>query len=416
MKLFYKELSLNVHNLFLNKNIDCLHESKLTELDKDYYYYIDYYSGKKSNGWDYPLEKFCLQYFKESKLHADITSTLRFNLNRDMLIDEAKIDLAIPDLVYQALRNGHARIIIDTSKEGHIDLGMYYIHQIFNVSQEQIIWIAGDRLTGSRIKDYHSKHNLSVFNFWEGFVAQYSLSDLNKETIVNTITNKTIKKYYNTYYNKKSRPHRLGLMIELHHRNMLDDMIWSWAGYKMEGQFQPDPNYIMKFGDDYKDSIDTILSWDRLKNYKQQYVSDDMIYPEFTLDDVSDTYYNLVTETSDFNNSMFLTEKTYKAMLLFQPFLIWGSPHSIQTLKTAGYKTFDKWINHSYDLIEDHDGRRLAIVDEVKRLNSISKEDWADMCFEMLPELNYNYDHLMNHYDRYTIDENFQITYYQTQG
>ena len=414
MKLFYKELSLNVQNLFLDKNIDCIHESKLTKLDKDYYYYIDYYSGKKSNGWDYPLEKFCLQYFNEFKLSVDIKSTLRFNLSRDILIDEAKIDLAIPNLVYQALRSGNARLIIDTSKEGHVDLGSYHIHQIFNVPEEQVVWMAGDRLIKHRIKDHHSKHIISVFNFWEAFVAQSPLSELDKETIVNTITNKTVKKYYNTFYNKKSRSHRLGLMIELHHKNMLDDMIWSWAGFKMEGQFPPDPDYIMKFSDDYKDSIDAILSWDRLKNYKKQEVSDHMIHPEFTLDDVHNTYYNLVTETTDFNDSMFLTEKTYKAMLLFQPFLIWGSPYSIQTLRASGYKAFDKWINHSYDLIEDHDGRRLAIVDEVKRLNSISKEVWAEMCFEMLPDLNYNYNHLMNHSSRYTIDEHFQITYKNT--
>ena len=161
-------------------------------------------------------------------------------------------------------------------------------------------------------------------------------------------------------------------MIELHHKNLLDDMIWSWQGYDDLTEKRP-YDYIMKFNNDYKDSIDTILSWNGLKNYKKQEFSFDMVIRDLDLDDVHNTYYNLVTETTDFNDSMFLTEKTYKAMLLFQPFLIWGSPYSIQTLRASGYKAFDKWINHSYDLIEDHDGRRLAIVDEVKRLNSISE-------------------------------------------
>ena len=399
MKLFYKKIHILLHKLFLDANIECLHESELTEHDKDYYYYIDYYPGVPSPMGS--LETLCRNF---SKFHYEFEPTYA------ALVNESIIALGIPDIVHQALNLGHARLIIDTSVEGHIDEGMYHIHQIFNVSEEQIIWIAGEKLTKNEIKDFNRKYSVSVFNFWEAMVAhENKLSELDKETLVNMITSKTVKKYYNTFYNKRPRPHRFGLMIELHHKNMLDDMIWSWQGYDDLTEKRP-YDYIMKFNNDYKDSIDTILSWNGLKNYKKQEFSFDMVIRDLDLDDVHNTYYNLVTETMH-KNAIFITEKTYKSMLLFQPFLIWGCPYSIQTLKSAGYKTFDKWINHSYDLIEDHNERGATIADEVKRLNSISKEEWAELCFEMLPDLHYNYNHLMNHYSRYTIDENFQITY-----
>jgi hypothetical protein len=404
MKLFYKKIHILLHKLFLDANIECLHESELTEHDKDYYYYIDYYPGVPAPLG--PLETICRNF---SKFHYELEPTYA------ALVNESIKALGIPDTVHQALNLGHARLIIDTSVEGHIDEGMYHIHQIFNVSEEQIIWIAGEKLTKNEIKDFNRRYSVSVFNFWEAMVAhENKLSNLDKETLVNMITSKTVKKYYNTFYNKRPRPHRFGLMIELHHKNMLDDMIWSWEGYDDPTSGEERPyDYVMRFNDDYKDSIDTILSWNGLKKYKKQEFSFDMVIQALDLDDVHNTYYNLVTETT-FKNSIFITEKTYKAMLLFQPFLIWGCRYTIQTLKSAGYKTFDKWINHSYDLIEDHNDRGVAIVDEVKRLNSISKEKWAEMCFEMLPDLNYNYNHLMNHYSRYAIDENFQITYKNT--
>jgi hypothetical protein len=403
MKLFYKKIHRLLHKLFLNASIECLRESELTEHDKDYYYYIDYYPGVPAPMGS--LETLCRNFIK-SNYESDPTYAA--------LVNESVITLGIPDIVRRALNSGHARLIIDTSVEGHIDEGMYHIHKILNVSEEQIIWIAGERLTKNKIQNFNRKYSVSVFNFWEAMVAhENKLSNLDKETLVNMITNKKVKKYYNTLYNKQTRAHRFGLMIALHHKNMLDDMIWSWQGYAEGDVTSARPyDYILKFSDDYKDSTDTILSWSGLKNYKKQEFSFDMVISNLDLDDVHNTYYNLVTETMYGHlDAIFITEKTYKAMLLYQPFLIWGCPYSIQTLKAAGYKTFDKWINHSYDLLENHNDRGFAIVDEVKRLNSIPKEEWAEMCFEMLPDLDYNYNHLMNHYDRYTIDENFQINY-----
>ena len=44
-------------------------------------------------------------------------------------------------------------------------------------------------------------------------------------------------------------------------------------------------------------------------------------------------------------------------------------------LREIGYKTFSPWINESYDEEVDNDKRFFMILDEIKRLCSMSKEE-----------------------------------------
>lgn len=414
MKLFYNDINLEVYNIFLAAGVDCLDEIELTSEDSNYYYYIDYGSTFTNSP---------LNYFNRN--FNDFKSPTDYDLIR-----ETKAKLNIPELVYQKLSTGHARLIIDFSKEGHYHPDWYHTHKLFNMPEENLVWITGDKFI-NETKDPRSKYSFTFMSFWESAVANHFTNDGPARTfranhklftptalkyVRDLIVNKKVKKYHNIFYNRRPRTYRIELLVQFYHNKMLDDMIWSWGGFNFDDVFNKlDQVYVSnlhkKFGDEYKASIDTVLSWDQLKNYKKQVVSEELVLDDLSLEDVSDTYYRLVTETYTIDKNMFLTEKTYKSMLLYQPFVIWGSPYSIKTLREDGYKTFDKWIDHSYDSIENFNDRRDALVSEVRRLNSISKEEWAEMCFEMLPHLDYNYKHLMNYASRYSIDNNFQIKY-----
>ena len=73
-----------------------------------------------------------------------------------------------------------------------------------------------------------------------------------------------------------------------------------------------------------------------------------------------------------------------------QPFIILGEPELLKSLHELGYKTFDKWINEDYDLILDDNERFEFVVNEVKRLNSLSYDELTEMLSEMLPILEHN--------------------------
>jgi hypothetical protein len=96
-----------------------------------------------------------------------------------------------------------------------------------------------------------------------------------------------------------------------------------------------------------------------------------------------DCFLNIITETLFDNDSIFLSEKTYKPIYLCQPFIIFGNPHSLKKLKELGYKTFDKWWDESYDEELDINNRFKKII---CILEEISEWDMNE-CFEIKKEM-----------------------------
>ena len=85
----------------------------------------------------------------------------------------------------------------------------------------------------------------------------------------------------------------------------------------------------------------------------------------------TNSYLNLVLEThldADQSGGTFLTEKTFKPIKHSQLFLILGPPGSVAQLRKMGYKTFDTWIDHGYDSIENNTQRWDAVMREFERL------------------------------------------------
>ena len=73
-------------------------------------------------------------------------------------------------------------------------------------------------------------------------------------------------------------------------------------------------------------------------------------------------YFNFVVETHFDNDTIFLTEKTFKPILNLQPFIIAGNPGSLQALKELGYKTFEDVIRETYDDETDHRERMSSVL------------------------------------------------------
>lgn len=104
-------------------------------------------------------------------------------------------------------------------------------------------------------------------------------------------------------------------------------------------------------------------------------------------------YVNLVTETSfPYNTGIFFTEKTYKPVWAFQPFLLLAAPHSLDRFKKLGFKTFDRWWNESYDEIEDYQDRLEAVMKVVDQVCAMSLGDLHKMCLDMEDVLVHNFN------------------------
>jgi hypothetical protein len=115
--------------------------------------------------------------------------------------------------------------------------------------------------------------------------------------------------------------------------------------------------------------------------------------------------FHLVTETVFYDDRLHLTEKIFKPIVVKRPFILVGSCGSLNYLKSYGFKTFDKWIDESYDTIENHDLRLTKIVNELEKLCQLPQNELSKMHTDMQEVLEYNYNHFYGNFKEIIVHE-----------
>jgi len=112
----------------------------------------------------------------------------------------------------------------------------------------------------------------------------------------------------------------------------------------------------------------------------------------------SKTIFQIVNETEmdDYQNTaLFLSEKTFRPISQFQPFVIYGQPGSNYILKELGYKLYDEWFDLSFDLEKDHVLRYkkllISVKEACKQLDSMSAKQQIAWRFKNKELLMHNY-------------------------
>lgn len=115
------------------------------------------------------------------------------------------------------------------------------------------------------------------------------------------------------------------------------------------------------------------------------------------------SYFSVIPETYFFKdsflnemNTVFMTEKTYNAILMKHPFIIAGMPNTLDHLHHNGYKTFHPYIDESYDDMTDDEERLLHIMGEINRLCSLSDDELLQWQHNIKEIVDHNYQVLMN--------------------
>lgn len=115
--------------------------------------------------------------------------------------------------------------------------------------------------------------------------------------------------------------------------------------------------------------------------------------------------WHVVTETVFYHNKLHLTEKIFKPIVSKRPFILVAAPGNLAYLKSYGFKTFDRWIDESYDNINDNDLRIQHIVNQVEKICSMSKTELIDMHNEMKEILDYNFNHFWTTFKEKIVNE-----------
>jgi hypothetical protein len=112
-----------------------------------------------------------------------------------------------------------------------------------------------------------------------------------------------------------------------------------------------------------------------------------------------DTWVSVVSEASfaDSDNTIFISEKMFKPIACMHPFIVVGNKGSLTKLKEMGYKTFEGFIDESYDQLPTFE-RFDAIINAIKKIDTI--EDKMTWYKSMEDILTHNYNVLMTSTNR----------------
>jgi hypothetical protein len=123
------------------------------------------------------------------------------------------------------------------------------------------------------------------------------------------------------------------------------------------------------------------------------------------LDNLTSALFHVVTETIYFQDKLHLTEKVFKPIVAKRPFILVAAPGNLAYLKSYGFKSFDSWINESYDQETDHYIRIEKITVEINRLCKLSSNELKQMHQEMQDILEYNFNHFYTTFKELIINE-----------
>jgi hypothetical protein len=103
------------------------------------------------------------------------------------------------------------------------------------------------------------------------------------------------------------------------------------------------------------------------------------------------SYLHVVVETHI--DTIFFSEKIYKPVKYFQPFVLINAVHALKHFRDLGYKTFNDYIDESYDDIENNELRILKAIESISKF--ISRPDLNSVLKEMYPIFEHNHNTLV---------------------
>lgn len=303
-----------------------------------------------------------------------------------------------PKYLYD-LQNDNALLLLDQSLEGYHKTWLFdFFHKEckkFKINPNNIIYITGNMDVQTDYKLWLQKNpQTDLLNVFHYVHFEKDMFKLREELKIDTSVKNNIKyktknniKLFNCL-NKRDRNHRAWFYTKLFRAGLLDDGLISMSnftsGHFMDGQ-SIDPETILQ-------ANKTLPRWiDEPNN-----IHDDNFYIRRIKHDIClDSFLTIISEAhfSEESNTCFISEKTFKTIACRHPFIVLGNKGSLNNLKKLGYKTFDGFIDESYDNLDTFD-RMDAIIVELQKLKK--KDNLKKWYRNLQPILNYNYNRLKN--------------------
>lgn len=246
---------------------------------------------------------------------------------------------------YREEKNKITRLLIDYAYETGLPEEMY------DRKVKDIVRLGID------IKDTLFIFNRSAFSEWMEkhinnifFIDLFAVSAVVRHAIgkmpVSNISVKDRPAKINFLIGKIDKPSRSLCLQSFYKSNLRNSTIFSILGMPKD-KTSLDSNYV-EFLKDNQGPIDNAFSIKTQEGVSSQGWGDNCkIFDESSV--------SFICETHETNDSLFITEKTYRPIINRHPFVARASFPLLQYLRAIGFITFDKLIDEKYDNVNDID-------------------------------------------------------------
>jgi len=375
-----------VHNLFREFQTN---QTLVDEVEGKFIYPIEQFGAfDKLIGRERPYEEFCfLKHIKKSTL--------------------------------KKLQSGQGKIVILALEESRVELQeMIHFHELLNeyqIKHSNVYYVIGNNWSlRSQYNKWCKIDGVNIVNSFEQLYLKgydwFMKEEQDTTFVENSFVSSgkdSIRPHQFVCFNRRIRPHRYALIAMLYHNNLLENNLVSFSL-----EHGKDLNHLGQNGPDLH-TMTRIMGKTILRDYYMEHYDELFKMSPQTIDyenltnvqgpghenkePYENSYFSIVSETAFPESTYFSTEKIFRPMLHFHPFIVYGSPFTLRNLQELGFKTFDGFIDESYDNILSPFKRMQAITREVKRLCFMSKEELHSWYYSMYDILVHNRE-LMREY------------------
>ena len=195
------------------------------------------------------------------------------------------------------------------------------------------------------------------------------------------------------------KSHRMLMLMEFASRNLLDSSLYSFPSgpptrpnpnpdqvfdeYLNTARLEIDPNrhYDSKLVDSLRQRLP--LEIDR---FGLDFTRHDHASPQL-IDSFRRSLVSVITESMFTEQTIHITEKTYRALSNFSPFVVVSVRHHLRSLRSMGFKTFHDFWDESYDECRDpaeRFQRILSVIDYIASWDSAKIKDFKQQVWPIL--------------------------------
>jgi hypothetical protein len=313
------------------------------------------------------------------------------------------------------LRKGKAYLLLDQSHEGyHTDWLFDWFHDAcskYDVDPSRIIYVTGNLAVETQYEEYCKQNNISnkmcvvPHIHFEEFI--YDSAQKQKSVLPDVKEHLAYKEskidFIKTYncFQKRARPHRIWMFYYLYKNGLLKDGINSMNSFAEHASYYE--GHVMDTAD-YKEIIEHLPMYPRQgldKSMKQLF--EGPMGGKFERDlyhqESRDSWVSVISEASYAENTCFISEKTFKPISTRHPFIMCGNKNSLKYLRELGYKTFEGFVDESYDTMDTWD-RYEAIIKNIQTIKNMTNSQKLEWYRSQEDILNHNFETLKDNTTR----------------